>query len=947
MSRSAHALGSEHPHVCSLPLESTHTPPVQSVQTGAQKQLPLVSILIRSMDRDYLTQALASIALQTYPHIEVVVLSVRPGHRPLDSHCGPFPIRLVPTDAPVLRSAAANRAMAAARGSYLIFLDDDDWMMPGHIARLAEVLLRQPHAQAVYTGIGLVDGEGKPMGQVFDIPFDGIRQLAGNLTPIHSVLFKASVAAHGCRFDEALDRLEDWDFWLQLAKLAPMVHLPGVSAVYRIHESSGVHNDSGPLGEASGRIYAKWETQWSAQQIGQIMQRVWAFPEMEARAAEARAQLLLAEQGLASSQATVAQQMACITQQTAIIEQQASNLANQQAQADAMLRDVQARLAHVEEQRLAMLRSSSWRLTRPVRWVGHVLKRSPLRAILGRVRRSSHGMEETPAAMVAPPPQAEPDSCPAPAPGIPYGEWARTHDTPSPSTLAQWSAQVATLPLQPLVSIVMPAYNPPLDLLEAAVASIQAQIYPHWELCIADDASPDWGVWATLQRLATKDPRIKVVRRPVNGHISLASNSALELASGEFIALMDNDDILPPDALYWVVEAVNRCPDACVLYSDEDKLDSQGARFGAYFKPDWNYTLFMGQNLISHLGVYRTQLVREVGGFRQGLEGSQDYDLALRCIEKIAPSQIIHIPKVLYHWRAIETSTALNIESKPYALHAAQRALQEHLVRTGGKARVEIMPSLNYRCVRSDASTGQRVSLILMGAAEGSDADHATPWIQSGTILFQDVQRCAHDAASVNTAIAAAQGNVVALIRSDLTPATPTSLSELIGHALEAGVGAAAGTVRGPSGNLQSGGFILNPETVASVMHRDLAFGNHGYSGRGHLAQELTAIAMDCVVLRKEVFETHGGFDRDLDMECLGAVAWCLRLRETGLRMVWCPEANWTTAKPDSERTPAPSAEQQQGFLQRYGKSIAGLLQRDPAYHPLLNPVAADFSLRV
>jgi hypothetical protein len=130
-------------------------------------------------------------------------------------------------------------------------------------------------------------------------------------------------------------------------------------------------------------------------------------------------------------------------------------------------------------------------------------------------------------------------------------------------------------------------------------------------------------------------------------------------------------------------------------------------------------------------------------------------------------------------------------------------------------------------------------------------------------------------------------------------------------------------------------------------MHRDLAFGNHGYAGRGHLAQELTAISMNCVVLRKEVFETHGGFDRDLDMECLGAVAWCLRLRETGLRMVWCPEANWTTAKPDSECTPAPSAEQQQVFLQRYGESIAGLLQRDPAYHTLLNPVAADFSLRV
>lgn len=913
------------------------------MQTGAQQSLPLVSILIRSMDREFLAQALASIALQTYPRIEVVVLSVRPEHRALDSHCGLFPMRLISTDAPILRSAAANCAMAAAQGAYLIFLDDDDWMMPGHIARLAEVLMRQPHALAVYTGIGLVDGEGRPKGQVFDLPFDGIRQLAGNLMPIHAVLFKADVVLRGCRFDEQLDRLEDWDFWLQLARLAPMVHLPGVSAVYRIHDSSGVHNDSGPLGAASGRVYAKWESQWTSEQIGQIMQRAWAYPEMETRLTESLARWQLAEKGLqttaAQQIACITQQMTCIAQQAATIEQQASMLASERMHAGAMLHDLQARLTHAETERMAIFHSSSWKLTRLWRWIGNALK--------GQPAHRPGGLDEAPSAVVDPTAQAAPDSVPAPPSRITYEEWARARDTPSPGALAQLSTQLATWQFQPLVSIVMPAYNPPLELLEAAVASIQAQIYPHWELCIADDASPDWGVWATLQHLATKDARIKVVRRPVNGHISLASNSALELASGEFIALMDNDDILPPDALYWIVEALNRSPDACVLYSDEDKLDSQGARFGAYFKPDWNYTLFLGQNLISHLGVYRTQLVRDVGGFRQGLEGSQDYDLALRCIEKIAPDQIIHIPKVLYHWRAIETSTALNMESKPYALHAAQRALQEHLERTGSKARVEIMPSLNYRCVRSEASTGQRVSLILMGATPGGDSDQSSMWVRADTIQFEDVQRCPHDAASINSAIAAAQGDVVALIRSDLTPASPTSLSELIGHALEDGVGAAAGTVRGPSGNLQSGGFILNPETIASVMHRDLPFGNHGYSGRGHLVQELTAISMNCVVLRKEVFDTHGGFDRDLEMECLGAVAWCLRLRETRLRMVWCPEANWTTAKPDSECTPVPGAEQQQVFRQRYGESNAGLLQRDPAYHFLLDPVVADFSLRV
>lgn len=911
--------------------------------------MPLITVLIRSMDRSYLAQALASVALQTYPHIEVLVLSVRPGHRALEPHCGAFPLRLIPTDQPVLRSAAANRAMAAAEGAYLIFLDDDDWMMPGHIARLAEVLVHQPHAQAVYTGIGLVNEAGRPLGEVFDLPFDGIRQLAGNLMPIHAVLFKASVIQQGCRFDEQLDRLEDWDFWLQLARLAPMVHLPGVSAVYRIHDSSGVHDDSGPLGAASGRIYAKWEARWTSEQIGKIMQRVWAYPELEARLTEHLALWQRTEQRL---QDTVSQQLACISQHMTCIAQQAvaieqfdSRLASERMHADAVIQDLQARLVHAELERETILHSTSWKLTRPWRWFGSALKRT---------RYPDNGIKvEIPTAAVVPAPHAVPAPLPAltptptPDPGITYDEWVRRHDSPSSSTLAQWSAHISEWPLQPLLSIVMPAYNPPLELLEVAIASIQAQIYPHWELCIADDASPDWGVWATLQSLATKDPRIKLVRRPVNGHISLASNSALELAHGEFIVLMDNDDILPPDALYWVVEAINRHPEVGVLYSDEDKLDSNGVRFGAYFKPDWNYTLFLGQNLISHLGVYRTELVRAVGGFRQGLEGSQDYDLALRCIERITPSQIVHIPRVLYHWRAIETSTALNIESKPYALYAAQRALQEHMARTGGNARIEIMPSLNYRCIRGDASGGQLVSLILVGPTQNSTSDDFPAWSQSDTMHFIDVHHCAQDAASINAAIAASQGEVVALIRSDLTPSSPSALSELIGHALQTDVGAAAGTVRCPSGNLQSGGFILNSDTIASVMHKDLPFGNHGYCGRAHLAQELTAVSMDCVVLRKEIFDTHGGFDPDLDVGRLGAVAWCLRLRGKGIRVVWCPEANWTTLLSGQEQSPSDALKDQQLFLHRYAQGFSGWLKKDPAYHPSLNPVTANFALRV
>ncbi len=259
------------------------SPGLQEFPATAPGLMPKVSILIRSMDRGYLVEALDSVALQTYPHLEVVVVAARPDHQPLPAKCGPFPVRLLQTDVPLARSQAANKAMAQARGELFLFLDDDDWLMPGHIARLAQTLTHQPHALAAYTGISVVDSNGHPKGQAFDLPFDAIRQMAGNLTPIHAVLFRANVLSQGCRFDEALDLYEDWDFWLQLAKLAPMVHLPGVSGVYRIHDSSGVHTDPGPSGAAAATIYQKWAADWSPEQISLMMQRVWTFPELQSR----------------------------------------------------------------------------------------------------------------------------------------------------------------------------------------------------------------------------------------------------------------------------------------------------------------------------------------------------------------------------------------------------------------------------------------------------------------------------------------------------------------------------------------------------------------------------------------------------------------------------------------------------------------------------------------
>jgi glycosyltransferase involved in cell wall biosynthesis len=235
----------------------------------------------------------------------------------------------------------------------------------------------------------------------------------------------------------------------------------------------------------------------------------------------------------------------------------------------------------------------------------------------------------------------------------------------------------------PLISVLMPVYNPDPVHLAAALDSVLGQIYPHWELCIADDASTDPAVQRMLADYAGRDRRIRLVTRPVNGHISAASNSALELATGEFTALLDHDDLLPAHALYRVAAELGHHGETDLIYSDEDKVDDDGRRHEPHFKSDWNPELFLSQNMISHLGVYRTELMRRAGGFRLGFEGSQDWDLALRVAELGTPARIRHIPHILYHWRVYRTSGSFSTDHAAKAAEAGRRAVAEHLERTG------------------------------------------------------------------------------------------------------------------------------------------------------------------------------------------------------------------------------------------------------------------------
>ena len=288
----------------------------------------------------------------------------------------------------------------------------------------------------------------------------------------------------------------------------------------------------------------------------------------------------------------------------------------------------------------------------------------------------------------------------------------------------QWNARrerllrerLSKLVEPPLLSIVMPVFNPPPDLLDKAIQCVANQVYPNWELCIADDASTDPAVESLLQEWAQREPRIRLMFRAENGNISRATNSAAELAGGEYLVLMDQDDEITPDALGEVAVYLSEHPQTDILYSDDDKIDLQGRRFAPQFKPDWSPELLLSYMYFSHLFVLRRALFFDVGGMRVDFEGSQDYDMALRAVE--VARHVGHIPKVLYHWRAVPGSTASSGGAKPNSFLAGMRAVQEALDRRGARAKA-IQPgwALTRQCgifSHEFSDNGPRVAIIVV-----------------------------------------------------------------------------------------------------------------------------------------------------------------------------------------------------------------------------------------
>lgn len=301
-----------------------------------------------------------------------------------------------------------------------------------------------------------------------------------------------------------------------------------------------------------------------------------------------------------------------------------------------------------------------------------------------------------------------------------YPQWQEKHE-PEIFNTVQINTELAAMTHKPVISIIMATYNTEPDYLKACLDSVLSQSYPNWELCIADDCSTSGQVRHILNEYSEKDARIKTIFRTVNGHISKASNSALEQATGDYIGLLDHDDCLAEHALFYIAKTINEKPEAKIIYTDEDKIDESGVRFEPHFKTDWNRDLLYSHNYITHFSVFDSQLIKSVGGFKTGVEGSQDYDLILRCVAKAGNEQIVHIPHILYHWRAIQGSTALSSGEKDYTTEAGYRALQNYFKATNIPVEVKKGKLANTYRVIWPLPTPEPLVSLLVPSRDGYD----------------------------------------------------------------------------------------------------------------------------------------------------------------------------------------------------------------------------------
>lgn len=555
-----------------------------------------------------------------------------------------------------------------------------------------------------------------------------------------------------------------------------------------------------------------------------------------------------------------------------------------------------------------------------------------------------------------------------------YEKWIALNEDPDPAALMVREGD-------PLISILLPVYNVPAERLMETVESVMKQSYPNWELCLVDDASGDEELIRLLKELPGIDRRIRVRRHEENAHISRTTNDAAAMARGEYVAFLDHDDLLAPDALASVVLELRENPDLDILYSDEDKIDADGARFYPYFKPDYSPETLLSNNYMTHFLTMRKSLFDELSGLRPECDGAQDHDLVLRAAEKTG--RIAHIPKILYHWRADEGSTALGADEKRYAREAGLFAVNDALERRGWPARARASaipgsyaidmdpglpgpvtviiptkdnPEVLTRCVDSIFEKTPEDGFTVLLVNNNSEEEKTFRSFErlkrryEGRLRVIDYPHPFNYSKINNFAAKRAEGEYLLFLNDDTEVISGCWMSSMARLAALPGIGAVGAKLLYPDGSIQHAGVVLGlgPSQIAGHFMTRMDADAEGYFGRLQLLCNYAAVTAACLMVKKERFFQAGAFTEELSVN-YNDIDLCLKLLREGYRNVYDPEAvlcHYESLSRGSDFSYEKDSRMRQEKA-RMQQDWGPLLRHDPCYSPHLSLSHADGRIRV
>lgn len=556
---------------------------------------------------------------------------------------------------------------------------------------------------------------------------------------------------------------------------------------------------------------------------------------------------------------------------------------------------------------------------------------------------------------------------------VDYEEWYRNH-RPSEEELERQRKE--KFDYMPLISILVPVYNTPESFLKQMIQSVRAQTYGNWELCIANANPGNKEVGEILRIASEKDKRIRVTDVPENEGIAQNTNAALKIASGEYVGLLDHDDLLTKDALYEVVKALNQQEKPEMLYSDEDKVTTDlTEHFQPYMKPDFNLDLLRSNNYICHFFVAKKSLIEDVGAFRGEFNGAQDYDLILRCSEKAAG--IAHIPRILYHWRVHKASTADNPASKMYAFDAGKSAIEDHLKRCGQDGEVSHAKDLGYYRVKYEVKGSPLVSIIIPNKDEVESLDKCLQSIEKSTYKNYEIivvennsvkdetfayykkieakgvkvvywEKGFNYSAINNYGASYAKGDYLLLLNNDVEVITPDWLEEMLGNCQRKEVGIVGVKLYYPDDTVQHAGIIVGIGGVAGNIFVGLPRRYTGYFHKASVQQDLSAVTAACMMVKRSVYEAVKGLDEKLQV-AFNDVDFCLRVRKAGYLVVYNPYAELyhyesKTRGPEDTKEKARRFYSELEYMRSHHLDI--LKSGDPMYNRNLTLTKWDYSLK-